>query len=319
LEINFDGLKIREDLTNTGKWITFSSLEKEKQMKKFYSSLIILAIMLTGIILFSPPPSKAQSLNVSFGLGTMLGGSFDDLWQSTNDFYRESLQPTKKSKASLEFYLELTFMFNDNFGLAIGGNYLNRNMTGSKGVFRFPEGYSIQGNFSYTPELTSSLWPIYANIIYSFPIQYQARMHVLAGIDYYFGRMRCYYDNLDFDFTERFSGWNYYAHLYETKNMKTWGYHFGLGVELELSENTAFVFEGIYRVAKFNDYSTKIQEDAGLPFLGDQPGGETQEGQKIFLYGQKYGGEEEWGDVIYSVNSLDLNTLSLRGGIKIRF
>lgn len=286
-------------------------------MKQIFSAFLI--ITLAGAILFFPAKTTAQSLNFSFGLGTILGGGFDDLWQSTTDFYKQSIQPTKKTGTAFEFYLELIFMFNDNFGLAVGGNYLNRSMTGSKGVFRFPESSPLQGNFSYTPELTTSIWPVYASLLYSFPVSYQARLNLTAGIDYYFGRMRCYYDNLDFDFSEKFSGWNYYAHLYETKNMKTMGYHFGIGVELELSESSSFVFEGLYRIAKFKDYSTMVKEDANLPFIGNQPGGETQEGQKVFLYGQKYGGEEEWGDVIYSVNSLDLNCLSLRGGIKIRF
>mgnify|MGYP000462921360 CR=1 FL=1 len=286
-------------------------------MKRLVKYIFYLSLSLQ--LLSFPVGVKAQSIFVSFGLGTLLGGGFSDTWQSTTDFFKQSIQPTKKSGTGIEFYAEMIFMVNDNFGLAIGGTYLNRSMTGSQGTFRFPETSELQGNFSYTPELTTSIMPIYASFIYSAPFLYKARLNLAVGVDYYFGRMRCYYENLDFDFSKEFSGWNYYAHLYETTDMKTMGYHVGVGLELELSSNSFFMLEIFYRNAKFKDYSTNVKEGANLPFMGGETGGETQEGQKVFLFGQKYTGEEEWGDVIYSINSLDLTSLSFRGGIKIRF
>lgn len=285
-------------------------------MKKKKGNILGLSL---SFLLFLPLSIRAQSISISLGLGTLLGGGFSDAWTSTTDFYKQSIQPTKKINTGLEFYVELVLMANDNFGLAIGGSYLNRSLTGNKGVFRFPETSALQGHFSYTPELTTSLVPFYASLIYSAPFLYKARINLAAGVDYYLGSLRCYYDNLEFNFSQQFSGWNYYAHLYETTNMKTFGYHAGIGLELELSRNSFFMFEIFFRQAKFTDFSTKLKEGANLPYMGTGPGGETQEGVKVFLYGQKYSGAEEWGDVLYFINSLDITSLSLRGGIKIRF
>jgi hypothetical protein len=41
--------------------------------------------------------------------------------------------------------------------------------------------------------------------------------------------------------------------------------------------------------------------------------------ESTFLYYYNWGGDEEWGDIIYSINNILLSEIILRMGIRVKF
>ena len=276
-------------------------------------------IMITFFVFFSPSSLESRQFELKLGLGFSSYGKVEDMWVMTTNFYELQLSSGEKTGLPLDVSIEFVYKFNPNFGLSFGTGYISKGITGSLGRFSFPKGSDPSGDFSFNPFFDSRLYPLCLSAILSYPIILEGKIFVLGGLGYYFGRIKCLDAYLQYNLQESENQWGYFDWKYKS-NFNSLGYHGGIGFEYEVSNVASLFIEAIYRILnirKFNSIHTDVEESHIFEILGDEIKGLAD--KSTFLYAQRLGGEEAWGDIDYRVTNLSYSGISLRLGFHFKF
>jgi hypothetical protein len=281
--------------------------------------LIRRIIQLLCVPLLCSPVLESSQFEIKLGLGFSSYGKVEDTWVMTTNFYDLHISSGEKTAMPLDVSIELIYQLNPNFGLSIGTGYMSRGISGTLGRFSFPEGSSLSGDFSSNPFTDSRLYPVYLSAIWSYPVMLEGDIYILGGLGLYFGRIKCLDAYLQYNLQESENQWGYFDWKYKS-NFNSLGYHGGIGFEYEVSNKASLFVEAIYRIVnirKFNSIHTDVEESRIFDILGDEIKGLAD--KSTFLYAQRLGGEEAWGDIVYRITNLNYSGISLRLGFKYTF
>jgi hypothetical protein len=271
------------------------------------------------IFIFFPVSLESNQLELKLGLGFSSYGKIEDTWVMTTNFYDLHLSRGEKTNMPLDVSIELVYKFNANFGLSIGTGYISEGISGSFGRFLIPPGGNIGGDFAYNPMFTSDLYPLYLSAIWSYPIMLEGEIVVLGGLGYYYGKISCISTDVEYNLNDPENLWNYSYWLYKS-NFNSLGYHAGVGFEYDVSNRSSLFIEAIYRIVNIRNFDS-VSQIAGASGLFDILGDDIkqQEGKSTFMYIQRFGGEEAWGDIFYRISNLSFSGFSFRVGYKFKF
>ena len=258
-------------------------------------------------------------MKLKLGWGFSSSGKVEDTWVMTTNFYDLHLSSGEKTGIPLDASIELVYQMNPNFGISLGTGYISRGISGSLGRFTFPQGSSLSGHFSYNPLLNSRIYPVCVSAIWSYPVMLGGEIYVLGGLGYYFGKISCIVTNFDHNLVDPEGRWNYFDWLYES-HFHSLGYHGGIGFTYEIANQFAFFIEAIYRIVNISDLNSvnkDVDESHIFEMLGDEIKGLVD--PSTFLYAQRFGGEEAWGDINYRISNLSYSGITLRLGFTFQF
>jgi hypothetical protein len=281
--------------------------------------LIHILVFLLSVPLVCPLNLEASHLKLKLGLGFSSYGKVEDTWVMTTNFYDLHISSGEKTAMPLDVTIEIVYKFGPNFGLSFGTGYISKGISGTLGRFSFPKGSGPSGDFSSNPLIDSRLYPVYLSAIWSYPVMLEGEIYILGGLGYYFGRIKCLDAYLQYNLQESENQWGYFDWKYKS-NFNSLGYHGGIGFEYEVSNKASLFIEAIYRIVnirKFNSIHTDVEESRIFDILGDEIKGLA--GKSTFLYAQRFGGEEAWGDIVYRITNLNYSGISLRLGFKFQF
>lgn len=280
---------------------------------------ILIIMFMLCIPLLCPFNLEASHFKLKLGLGFSSYGKAKDTWVMTTNFYDLHLSSGEKTGLPLDVSIELVYQFNPNFGLSIGTGYISGGISGSLGRFSFPLGSSLGGDFAYNPLFNSQLFPVYLSAIWSYPVMLEGEIYVLGGLGYYFGKISCIETNFEYNLHDPESQWNYFNWTYKS-NFSSLGFHGGIGFEYEVSNQFTLFIEAICRIVNIRNFNS-INRVSGASGIFDYLGDEIKRlGEKsTFLYAQRFGGEEAWGDIDYRITNLSYSGISLRLGFRFRF
>lgn len=276
-------------------------------------------ILVLFILLLCPPDLESSQFKLKLGLGFSFSGKIEDTWVMTTNFYDLHSSHGEKTDLPLDVSLELVYQFNPNFGLSIGTGYISKGINGSLGRFSFPIGSSLNGDFSYNPFFNTNLYPVYLSAIWSYPVMLEGEIFVLGGVGYYFGRISCASYDSEHNIQDPENQWNYLPWLYKS-DIASLGYHGGIGFAYDVSNRSALFIEAIYRIVNIRNLDS-VNRDVSASGIFDLLGDEIKRlGDKsTFLYAQRFGGEEAWGDIDYRITNLSFSRLSFRVGYRFKF
>ena len=281
--------------------------------------VIPIIILILCIPLLFPDNLESSQFGVKLGLGFSSYGKVEDTWVMTSNFYDLHLSSGEKTNLPLDVSIELVYQFNANFGVSVGTGYISKGISGSLGRFSFPKGSNLGGDFAYNPLFNTNLYPVYLSAIWSYPIMLEGEIFVLGGLGYYFGKISCISTYVEHNLNDPGNLWNYAHWLYKS-NFNSLGYHAGIGFEYDVSNRSALFIEAIYRIVNIRNFDSvsKIDSASGLfDILGNEI--KQLEGKSTFMYVQRFGGEETWGDIFYRISNLSFSGLSFQVGYKFKF
>ena len=98
------------------------------------------------------------------------------------------------------------------------------------------------------------------------------------------------------------------------------GYHGGAGFEVSMDNTFLFFIESVYRSVKFKKLESifAIDERSDAYDIIKEKLGESV-AESTFLYFINWSGDEIWGDIIYTINTIFLSEIIFRAGLRIRF
>jgi opacity protein-like surface antigen len=242
-----------------------------RKMRKF-------CVFVSMSILFICPVFSQSKFSIRLigGISTITGG---DLNEDIRQFHRfmSNLNGVSGYSANLDlnemnfmFNLggELVYRFNNNFGLGIGTEYLARNVKGPAKIaysdsteYWWGTGFDIYDEVN-THSYTLKAIPILLNLYYFIPWGQNKSIFLNFGIGYYFGSLK---HKSEFQWTSEYSEdswfyldylWNYSAtgFLDEKTKTTTFGFHGGIGINLNLTSQIGVLIEARGRVVNFEDW-----------------------------------------------------------------
>lgn len=146
-----------------------------------------------------------------------------------------------------------------------------------------------------------------------------SQFKIKLGLGYYFGEISCLDANLEDNLHDPENQWNYFDWKYKS-NVNALGYHGGIGFEYEVSNQSALFIAAIYRIVNIGTFDSvnKDTDASGIfDLLGDEIKGLGD--RSTFLYAQRFGGEQAWGDIDYRITNLSFSGISLRIGYRFIF
>ena len=225
---------------------------------------------------------------------------------------------------TFEVTAEVGLNVSPNFGFAIGLGHMSLGLTSSKETFTHPEGSDYFGDFLYFPEYKSYIYSAYASAIFILPLKDNINFNLFAGAGYYIGNIQC----LDSRWTKASRAWparslpGYFSYApWEMESqVSTIGYHMGISLEIQVSDRTSIVLDGIYRKVEFTEFSSE-------PTLGNQSEWDQivaadssgLAGDSTFVYAQLLQGDKKLGDIVFNGQSLKLPNLGFHLGLKFTF
>jgi hypothetical protein len=271
------------------------------------------------LLLFLPGLCKAErfSLKLSGGLNYLAVGDPNASLKGLADFLKD--QASQGGEIPEGDFKEIHFVLNwegdvvvyltPRFGISFGSGYIY----GKKGK----DVNKIIIGQTFTDEVKVSAIPLKLGVYYSLPLSSQARLFLNGGLGYYFAKWSEAYRN------EWSGGW-----LSTDQKAKASGIGFygGVGFELNLVSNIAFVFEGQERYAKIGGFKGDKEDNAFVP------GWESSAKGKLYYF-EWFPWTDKWypmidiseeepsGDKIRNVREakVDFSGFTFRAGIKISF
>lgn len=240
-----------------------------------------------------PMAPRAGGGNVTFGfslsggMSNINGGDFNqyitdyNLWAADyNDYWGGDyyMVDWKEMKWMPKFGGEFFARFGQNFGVGLGVEYIKKSNPGTidylsdEAYTDYYSGYYIVDQYYdsqiETIDQTLTVIPITLSFYGFLPLGGQAEAYVKAGLGYYLGKftttwaaewvdeyhMLWYYNSgaeWDPHYHDIYEGSNEYG-LDVTCN--TLGFHFGAGLNFNLSSNIALFAEAFYRMVNFKDW-----------------------------------------------------------------
>ncbi len=192
---------------------------------------------------------RGVALKLTGGMNYMLPGDWNDFMNGWTDYENNcatelggSTEGSFKSiRWGLDFEGEVIFYLNPRFGITIGSGYIY----GKKG----PDGKTMTSNlpdatFNLNHDMQISAIPVKVGVYYCLSRSSKSRFFLSGGIGYYFAKISEVYEN-QWD-----GNW---SHEDQGAKGEGLGFQGGMGLELDITKNIAFVVEGYGRYAKIGD------------------------------------------------------------------
>jgi hypothetical protein len=270
----------------------------------------IAPFLLGGLLLAGAVPLPAAQLNLKISNGFTMAGRFTDSWTSTTNYYDITRKKVSAAIAATDLGAELEYRFAPFLAISVGVGLVSKNQGSGTVEFRIPGPDANGVAYTYSPEFSLTMIPVFATATLSIPMGTSLRLDVLGGLSYIFGNFKMQDSKLSSIPEGHASDWSYFpSELGSTS--QTRGYHAGLGLEYLASEGASFYAEVLYRAIAFTNFNTNANyaETGGL---GKPAGG------SIFFIGEGIFPDATRGDILYRVSKIDYSGLVIRIGINIR-
>ena len=257
------------------------------------------------------------SLKLSLGLSH--GGYVNDIWTTTTQYFIQGTDKDVKKFSTVQLLGEIVFPVSRNFSLSVGAGNFSKTLRGSKGLFTLPNSSDVSGDFFSTPEFHFKSIPVLVTAQWTYTVWLEAQVYVLGGIGYYFSKFNIYNHDITYNLQEPPSTKIYFPLDYRG-SADSWGYHGGVGFEVPLDATFLFFIESVYRRVKFKKLENifAVDERSEAYDIIKERLGETV-AESTFLYFINWGGDENWGDIVYSISHIFLSELIFQAGLKIKF
>jgi len=276
-------------------------------------------MLILGFIVLSPQKLLSNVFSIKLGMGLSYGGHVNDIWTTTTDYFIQGTDKDVKRFSTVQMFVEIVFPVSRNFSLSVGAGNFSKTLKGTKGIFTLPDSSEVSGDFFSTPEFHFQSIPVLVTAAWSYSVWPEAQVYVLGGVGYYFSKFNIYNHNITYNLQEPSSMLNYFPLDYRG-SADSWGYHGGAGFEVNMGGNFFFFIESVYRSVKFkklkNIFAIDKRSDA-YDIVKEQLGESAAE--STFIYFINWGGDENWGDIVYSINNIFLSEIIFRAGLRIRF
>ena len=270
----------------------------------------IAPFLLGGLLLAGAVPLPAAQLNLKISNGFTMAGRFTDSWTSTTNYYDITRKKVSAANAATDLGAELEYRFAPFLAISVGVGLVSKNQGSGTVEFRIPGPDANGVAYTYSPEFSLTMIPVFATATLSIPMGTSLRLDVLGGLSYIFANFKMQDSKLSSIPEGHASDWSYFpSELGSTS--QTRGYHAGLGLEYLASEGASFYAEVLYRAIAFTNFNTNANyaETGGL---GKPAGG------SIFFIGEGIFPDATRGDILYRVSKIDYSGLVIRIGINIR-
>jgi hypothetical protein len=268
--------------------------------------------LLAGFLLAGAVPLPAAQLNLKISNGFTMAGRFTDSWTSTTNYYDITRKGVSATIAAQDLNAELEYRFTPFLAISVGVGLVSKNQGSGTVEFRIPGPDSNGVAYTYSPEFSLTMIPVFATATLSIPLGTSLRLDVLGGLSYIFGKFDMQDSKLNSIPTGYASDWSYFPSELGS-NSQTRGYHAGLGLEYLASEGASFYAEVLYRAISFTDFNTYAL------YTPEETGGISKPaGGSIFFIGEGIFPDATRGDIIYRVSKIDYSGLVVRIGINIR-
>lgn len=283
-------------------------------MKKYISVVIVL-----GFIVLSPQKLMSNVFSIKLGIGISYGGHVNDIWTTTTNYFIQGTDKDVKKFSTVQMFVEIVFPVYRNFTLSVGAGKFSKVLSGTKGLFTLPASSDMSGDFFSTPEFHFQSIPVLVTATWSYTVWPETQVYVLGGVGYYFSKFNIYNHNITYNLQEP-SSTSIYFPLDYRGSTDSWGYHGGAGFEVNMGKNFFFFVESVYRSVKFKKLESifAIDERSDAYDIIKEKLGESV-AESTFLYFINWSGDENWGDIVYSVNNIFLSEIIFRAGLRIRF
>lgn len=286
----------------------------ENGIKKYISVIFVL-----GFIVLFPQKLISNVVSIKFGMGLSYGGRINDIWTTTTNYFIQGTERKVKKFSTVQTFFEIVFPVYRNFGLSVGAGYFSKILSGTKGMFTFPNSGDVSGDFFSTPEFHFQSIPVLITAQWVYPVWPGAKVYVLGGVGYYFSKFNIHDHNMTYNLQGPSSTLNYFPLDYRGR-VNSLGYHGGAGFEVYMDNNFFFFIESVYRSVKFKKIESIFAIDRrslAYNIVKEQLGESVAE--STFLYFINWGGDEVWGDIVYSISNIFLSELIFQAGLRIKF
>jgi hypothetical protein len=241
-----------------------------------------------------------------------------DSWFSTTDYFSVHSTSGKKGSSAVDVSAEFAYHFHPNFSISVGAGYMMNALTGSTGEFVLPSSSDFDGSFSFSNEFDSYMFPLFLTGTFTYPVMLNTRVNLFGGVGYYMGKLKVFSANWTGDYTGTQPDWSHYPYQFEG-NSNSVGFHFGGGIDFNLSERTIFFVEALYRKVEMDKFDTSVISGGPSVSPGLFEEAEERYGGSLYLYGLRTGADESIGDVVYTVSNVKYSGLFFRIGLKFLF
>ena len=177
----------------------------------------------------------------------------------------------------------------------------------------------MSGDFFSTPEFHFQSIPVLVTATWTYSFWPETHVYVLGGIGYYFSKFNIYDHDFTYNLQEPDLTLNYFPLDYHGRAYSM-GFHGGAGFDVYMGNNFFIFIASVYRSVKFKKFESIFAIDRrskAYNIVKEQLGESVAE--STFLYFINMGGDEVWGDIIYSINNIFLSELIFRAGLRIKF
>jgi opacity protein-like surface antigen len=329
-------------------------------MKKSLKNSCVFVFL--GLLMANPIFSQSKfSIRLTGGLSTIDGG---DLNADIREFHKFTSHlngnPVYSANLNLDemnyafnFGGELVYNIKNRFSIGLGTEYLTRTVEGPFSLDYSTSinhwwGTGIEGwNETSTRMYTVRAIPILLNLYYSIPLGNKTSIILNLGSGYYFGSFE---RSSDYEGGSEYEeeSWYYLDYLYEysysgveeeTANAATFGFHGGVGIDINLTSHIGLIIEARGKMVNFKDWEGDYRdrwnweesewlETQGIIF-GDNGSELDKHSGKLWLisYEDELTNEnyeravifEEKPEIALRQAEINLNGITARAGIKIQF
>jgi len=229
---------------------------------------VVLAVILC-LVLATFSFSMGFSLKLTGGVAYISSGDYNDGIEGMNSYYSasgyDSLTGTfSKLSLGMNFGGEFILNINENWGVGLGVSYMQfshdtETVTGNYTFIGIP----LADTFTLKPTVTSI--PITLNVHYTLPLG-GMNLNLFAGVGYYISKMKV--DSSSVTLLELLTSSDTFA---SNSIGGQFGFQGGLGLEIPLGGNFAFVVDVTGRYVSLTDIKgdyTRAGTFLGIPFSG---------------------------------------------------
>ena len=222
--------------------------------KKGFISMVCLSLLLLlpGLNQAEETQSRQKKgfeLKLTGGINYMLLGDWNDFMKGWTDYQNDAAIDNggtmeggfKSIRWGLDFEGEVIFFLNPRYGITIGSGYIHgkKGQDGNKMIVTMPS-----ETFILNHDMKIKAIPVKIGVYYCLSRASKLRFFVSGGVGYYSVKTSEVYEN----------EWNGSWSLeHQSAKGEGFGFHGGMGLELDVFKNIAIVVEGYGRYAKIKE------------------------------------------------------------------